>query len=145
MGKSTTIAVDLAKSLFEVALGDLPGRGGEQQLLRVTSGADPLVSTGRAGIVDDLRRPNEEGDSAESDAGSEPITIPAFGAGASDWLPARGLPPGSEPVGLQREAVDTTAVLPFVRSRAARYLREESRYEVFDARSPESPNHDQRA
>ena len=33
MGKSTTIAVDLAKSVFEVAVSDRPGRVGEQQRL----------------------------------------------------------------------------------------------------------------
>jgi hypothetical protein len=33
VGKSTTIAVDLAKSVFEVAVSDLPGRVGEQQRL----------------------------------------------------------------------------------------------------------------
>lgn len=33
MGKSTTIAVDLAKSVFEVAVSDRPGRVGERQRL----------------------------------------------------------------------------------------------------------------
>ena len=33
-------------------------------------------------------------------------------------------------MGLHREAVDTTAVLPFVRIGTACYLREESRYEL---------------
>src|SRR5690606_22357283 len=38
--------------------------------------------------------------------------------------------PGPDPMGLHREAVDTTAVLPFVRIGTACYLREESRYEL---------------
>ena len=77
MGESTTIAVDLAKSVFEVAVSCHPGR-----------------------VTERLRR------------SIEPKTILAFEAGASDWLPARGLHPGPEPARLQREAADTTAVLP---------------------------------
>ncbi len=61
--------------------------------------------------------------------GLEPKTILVLGTGLIDWLPAYGLHPGPEPVGLQREAVDTTAVLLFVRNGAASYLREESGYE----------------
>lgn len=80
------------------------------------------------------RRPGDD-DSVRTDAGIEPMTLLAFGAAASDRLPARGTHPGPEPTGFLREAVDTTALLPFVRNRAARYSREESGYERSGDRS----------
>jgi hypothetical protein len=72
----------------------------------------------------------------ETDAGTEPITILAFEAGASDWLPARGFHPGPEPVGLQTRGRRYDCSPTCVRSVASRYLREESRYEVLGDAPP---------
>ena len=83
MGESTTIAVDLAKSVIEESV--------------------PTA---------DYTRHDGDDVSIETDAGIEPTTALALEAGASDWLPARGFHPGPAPTGRHREAEDTTAVLP---------------------------------
>ena len=74
--ESTTIAVDLAKSVFQLAVSDRPGHVAEQHRLSRTR-FERFFAHRQPATVLSVRR------------GAEPITWLAFGAVVSDWLPAR--------------------------------------------------------
>ena len=80
----TTIAVDLAKSVFQVAVSHRPGRVDEERRLS----RDRFLEFSPRGTAPSARIMAHRSDRR----GATPITALARQGRASDWRPARGCP-----------------------------------------------------